>query len=454
MASRQQPVINCANCGTPFQADIKQVLDVGQDPSAKTRLISGQVTMAVCPNCGFENQVATPIVYHDPEKELLLINVPMELGMSQDEQETVVGRFIRDISDSLPQEQRKGYLLNPRRTFTLQGMIDTVLEADGITKEMIAERQEKLGLVQQFLQTPPDQLEALVQQHDDKLDADFFAMLTMTAESAMQGGQQDVAQQILSVRDAILPLTSYSEEMMAASQQREAMLQKVSADINAMGDNVTHRMLADLVVKHADDEAYLEIFASAVRPALTYEFFEQLTAIAENDRNKKTRRKAEQARDFLVDVLEVLDQQSQARVQQAVAALQSIAESRDINQAVQQNLGMIDDMFMAVLDANLQDAQQKEDMPRLQRLEAIYQAVNEVMIQNAPPEVRFLNELMMIEDTLEMRLKLVDEAPQYGEDLLRYLEMVIAQLESQGEQVMLERLREIHAEARKVIESE
>ena len=101
MAFLSQPVINCPNCGAPFQPKIDQVLDVGQDPSAKNRLVSGQATAAMCPNCGFANEIATPIVYHDPSKELLLINVPMELGMSQDEQETIHhpegdSHFIRD----------------------------------------------------------------------------------------------------------------------------------------------------------------------------------------------------------------------------------------------------------------------------------------------------------------------------------------------------------------------
>lgn len=454
MPSLQQPFITCANCGTPFQAEIQQVLDVSQDPSVKNRLVAQQVGQAVCPNCDFQNQVLTPLVYHDPQKELLLVNVPMELGLSQDEQEALIGRFIRQITDSLPPAQRKGYLLNPRRTFTLQGMIDAVLEADGITKEMVAERQQKLELVTQFLQAAPDEIEALVAQHDEQLDADFFSMLTMTAESAVQGGQQAAAQQIIQVRDAVLPLTTYGQEMMSISQQREEIMQRVSADINALGQNVTHRHLAELVVSHAADEDYLQVFASAVRPALNYQFFEILTEMAENEQNKKTRRMAAQARDYLLEILDVIDQQNQERVQQAVAVLQGIVQSEDVRQAVQHNLGMIDEMFMAVLEGNLQDAHEKQDTARAQKLQEIQHAVNDIILQNSPPEVRFINELIVIEDQLEMRLKLVEEAPQFGEQLLQYLEMVIEQLESRGDEVMLDRLRLIYDEAQKVIQPE
>ena len=45
-------------------------------------------------------------------------------------------------------------MLNPRRTFTMQGMIDTILQEDGITKEMLEERRKKLELVQTLHANP------------------------------------------------------------------------------------------------------------------------------------------------------------------------------------------------------------------------------------------------------------------------------------------------------------
>ena len=70
--------INCPNCRQPVTADIDQLFDVNIDPAAKQRLLSGAFNIIQCPHCGFQGQAATPIVYHDPEKELLLTYVPPE----------------------------------------------------------------------------------------------------------------------------------------------------------------------------------------------------------------------------------------------------------------------------------------------------------------------------------------------------------------------------------------
>ena len=146
--------IPCPNCNTPVPARIEQLLDVGRDPSAKTRLLSGSLNHLRCPACGFEGQAATPLVYHDPEKELLLTFTPMELNINKNEQEKIIGQIISRLSESLPAEQRKAYLLQPQGALTMQGLIDQVLEADGITKEEIEAQRAKMRLFEQFLPRP------------------------------------------------------------------------------------------------------------------------------------------------------------------------------------------------------------------------------------------------------------------------------------------------------------
>ena len=56
-------LVNCPNCKQPIQADIQQLFDVGQDPSAKQSLLSGAYNIVNCPHCGYQGNIATPIVY-------------------------------------------------------------------------------------------------------------------------------------------------------------------------------------------------------------------------------------------------------------------------------------------------------------------------------------------------------------------------------------------------------
>ena len=127
--------IRCPNCSNPIQAEIIQLVDVGQDPASKARLLSGTLNLAACSICGYQGQIATPLVYHDPAKELLLTFIPVEIGMPKDEQERVLGRLITQATQSLETEHRKGYLFQPQAVLTMQGLIERILEADGITKE-------------------------------------------------------------------------------------------------------------------------------------------------------------------------------------------------------------------------------------------------------------------------------------------------------------------------------
>ena len=71
--------INCPNCRQPIMADIDQLFDVSEDPTAKQKILSGAFNFASCPNCGYQGMIATPLVYHDADKELLLTYFPQSL---------------------------------------------------------------------------------------------------------------------------------------------------------------------------------------------------------------------------------------------------------------------------------------------------------------------------------------------------------------------------------------
>ena len=93
-----QTQIACPRCRQMIAANIEQLFDVTQDPQAKQRLLGGASNMARCPHCGYQGRLATPVVYHDNEKELLLTFFPPELGMPLNEQEKLIGPMIKQIT--------------------------------------------------------------------------------------------------------------------------------------------------------------------------------------------------------------------------------------------------------------------------------------------------------------------------------------------------------------------
>ena len=82
-----QTQITCPSCGTPFAAEVHQIIDVGRQPELKQMLLSGQLNVAVCPSCGTGGQLATAMLYHDPAHELFMIYVPQEMQLDQMQQQ-------------------------------------------------------------------------------------------------------------------------------------------------------------------------------------------------------------------------------------------------------------------------------------------------------------------------------------------------------------------------------
>src|SRR5215831_17676355 len=192
--------ISCPNCHQPFQAALEQYIDGGLDPQSKARLLSGRLNMAVCPNCHFQSMLTTPMIYHDGTKELLITFLPMELNLSQPDQQKAIG--------SLPHEQRKGYLFTPKMALTYQGLIEMILEADGVTKEMIEAQRLKMQLAQRFLQAEPAKWPDMVREYDAELDMEFFSILTATAQAAMAEGRRDAFERVIGMRDQLLQLST------------------------------------------------------------------------------------------------------------------------------------------------------------------------------------------------------------------------------------------------------
>ena len=64
-----QTQIACPRCRQMITANIEQLFDVTQDPQAKQRLLGGASNTARCPHCGYQGRLATPIIYHDADKE-------------------------------------------------------------------------------------------------------------------------------------------------------------------------------------------------------------------------------------------------------------------------------------------------------------------------------------------------------------------------------------------------
>lgn len=430
----------CPQCGQPVPAQVEQVIDVGRDPSAKARFLSGQTNTLLCPQCGYRAGLATPLVYHDPAKELLLIFVPMELGLPQQEQEQVTGQLIKAVMDNTPAEQRKGYLFQPRSVLSMQGMVEAILGADGVTPEMLEAQREKMRIVEIFLQANEDSLPGLAQQYDAQIDAEFFQILAVAAQNAQAAGRPELVQHAGQIQQTLLELTTVGQELLQESQAQEAAIETVVQALQGLGEGASLDDFLDLVIGFAGDDHYVQALVGLQYPAFDYNFFQALAGRIEQAQGEE-QAQLEALREQLSAMTNAIRQQQEASAGQAAQLLSGIMQSEDLEAAVRANIPNIDETFMAVLGANIQAAQEKGDLINSGRLKKVSDTITKLVEASVPPELRFISRVLQ-EETEEAAQAIMDaEAATFGPELLPLMDIMLEDVLARGEAVLADRLR-------------
>ena len=378
--------VSCPNCRQPVVAEINQLFDVNADPSAKSRLLSGSYNLVQCQYCGYQGNLASPIVYHDPEKELLLTFVPAELGLPRNDQERLIGSMINQVINKLPQEKRKGYLLNPQSTLTMQGLVERVLEADGITREMIQAQQQRMNLLQRLASVSDESVRAeIVRQEEALVDAEFFNLLNRLIEVSMMGGDRESAQQLTELQQSLLPLTSYGRELQAQSQEVEAAIK----DLQAAGKELTREKLLELIL-NAPNETRLSALVSLARPGMDYQFFQLLSERIDRAR-PDARKRLVDLRTSLLEMTQEIDRQLEEHRQQMRQLIEQILKSSDISAAMSQALSVVDEIFIQELQQMVDEARKQGDLERSSKLQ---QMVGVLQQASSPPELGLVEEYL------------------------------------------------------------
>jgi hypothetical protein len=381
-----QTQIACPRCRQMITANIEQLFDVTQDPQAKQRLLGGVSNMARCPHCGYQGRLATPIVYHDNEKELLLTFFPPELNMQLNEQERLIGPMIKQVTDRLPPEKRKGYLLKPIPNLTYESMIQTILSKDGITPEMLKEQQDRVQVIERLLQaSSKDVRSEIIKQNLNLFDEQFFALFSRLAQSAAGGGQEPVARAMVDLQNQLLEETEFGRNLKESVGELEA----ATKTLQEVGQGLTREKLLDIVIQSPGD-ARLRAYATIARGGMDYQFFQLLSeSIDRASGDEKVR--LESLREKLLEYTNEIDKQMEARYKQAQDFVESLLGQEDIEKAVRDNLNSFSQDAVDVVNQMLRQASEKNDYTRMGKLQKVVEILREV---STPPEVAFIEQLL------------------------------------------------------------
>jgi hypothetical protein len=436
---------SCPRCRQPIVADVQQLFDMTTDPTAKQKLLSPGTNTARCQACGYEGMMATPIVYHDPEKEFLLTYFPPELGLPLNAQEKQIGPLINQVVNALPAEKRKGYLFSPQTMFTFQTMIDKILEGDGITKEMIEAQQKRVGILQRLLTTSnsEDRI-TIIHQEVESLDGEFFAILGTVLESAMAQGDEKAAGLLKEIQMELLKETKVGQELLAQSTETQAAL-KLLQDASKSG--LTREKLLEILLGLKSENS-LTTVVSLTRSGLDYQFFQILSEqIDKADAEKK--QPLVNLRDTLLKLTLEIDKELKRRIEESTKLLNSILSELSIEEAVKKNLPRIDEFFSQSLQVEFEAAHQNNDVARIEKIQKVISVLEKESAP--PPEMEFIQQLLEVKDD-ESRIKILRDNPsKLNDNFLQTLNSIINEGETQNQSPqLLEALKTIYKNALRI----
>ncbi|MDI7276844.1 MAG: CpXC domain-containing protein [Anaerolineae bacterium] len=426
--------IRCPRCQTPYAAQIINVVDARLAPELKAALLAGYLNRAVCPSCGAVTSLSVPLVYHDPDKELLLVLVPTELNMTAQQQERLVGGLVQAIMSHVPPEERKGYFLRPQTVLTMQRLVESVLEADGVTREMIEAQNRRFRLLEEMLRAVGDEarLSALIEEHRGELDYAFLATLSSAAQEAALASDSSGAEQLQALRDRLL-----QDPQVAARVPRP------------LPPDATLEEALEQLLSVADDEPALAAMTAINRPAFDYLFFQGLTAEMDRARGAGDAARAERLaalRSRLLQEIEQQDRALQAAQQQDLRLLEEILRSPDREATIRDHLAEMDTLFLNTLSAAIEGARRQGDIERSARLDEVRNAILSMMAEAMPPELKLVNQLLGLEDVEERRAVLAESAGLLSEDLLALIDALHEELEGQGRERAARQLETVREE--------
>ena len=421
-----QTQIACPQCRQMITANVEQLFDVTQDPQAKQRLLGGISNTARCPHCGYQGRLATPIVYHDADKELLLTYFPPELRQPINEQERLIGPLIKTATDRLPPEKRKAYLLKPSANLTYESMIETILGKDGITPEMIKAQQERVILIEKLLQaTKPEVRSELIKQNTKLIDEQFFALFSRLAQGAQASGQENDAKQMDELQKQLLAETELGRQL----QESVGELETAAKTLQEAGDKLTREKLIELVIS-APNDARLRGYVSLARGGMDYTFFQNLTEKIDKTKDEE-KKKLEKLREKLLDYINEVDRQVETRYKQAQELIENILAKDDVEKSVKEHLNEFTQDAVDLASQLSRQASEKNDYARMGKLQKVLQVLQEASAP--PPEVALIERMLQTPDDAGVEALLKENETLVNDQFMETLSGLVAQMDSQSE---------------------
>ena len=442
--------VQCPNCGTPFVAPVFSIVDLGANPELRPLLLGGQINVAVCPKCGAGGPLSAPLLIHDPEHEFLGIFLPSQAGLSGEQTQKIIGELTQALMAKLPGEARRGYMLRPQQFFDWNRLMEKLWEFEGVTPEMLRRQGDQVELLQGLakISNDPTAMRLLLEQKKSLVDQELFSLLNRLLLTYRAQGPEELAEQLARVREFLLENTE-------AGQAIKAQEEEVRKALDQLRPEMTRDELLDLLLAHWEDneqgKMVVGTLLTAVAPLVDYQMLMDVSQRLERTTDPEERARILSLREFLLQFMQH-QQQSQAAVMERVQRLLSeVLQARDTKEALRAHAQELDELFLEVLAANIQDAESKGATAAAKRLRTVYDQALEILQESMPPAIRLLNQILSTQDEAEVRRLLQENRELLDEEFLAALEGLEERFRQDGNEALANRLKSLRAQVKLMV---
>ncbi|MBK8051327.1 MAG: hypothetical protein IPK16_32045 [Anaerolineales bacterium] len=436
--------VQCPSCGTPYVVPVFSIIDLGANPELLGALLGGQVNVAVCQNCGAGGALGAPLLVHDPGHEFLGVYTP-PTGIDDMQRQKIIGDLTQMLMRKLPQEQRRGYMLQPKQYMDWQRFMERLWEFQGVTPEMLRRQRQQTDLLQNLTRLADDEqaLDLMIERNRDLIDRQFFALLDRLMVMVSTQGDPQTAQQMMNMRSMLLDKTE-------AGRQVKALQDKIRAVLESIPQDATREDVLDKILGAWEGDDGREVATSiavTVAQILDYQFLLAVAERLEKATDPTERERLEELRALVLELQEQQRQNAQSVMAEAQEVLQAILEAPDTDEALRQNADLIDEAFLGLLAGNIDRAEKGGAKAAANRLRQIYDGALDILQERMPPELRLVNQLVNAPDKGAIKKLLEANRSVLNRDFIESLRALEDDFRGRGSVEVADKLKSIRAQA-------
>lgn len=436
--------IQCPNCGTPFQAAVFSIIDLGVNPELRQPLLGGQVNMASCPACGAGGVLSAPLMVHDPEHTFLGVLIPQQTQLNDLQAQKVIGEMSQALINQLPTEQRRGYMLQPRQFFDWESFLEKMWEFEGVSPEELRRQRDQGELINSLIRLSDDEaaMKMVVERRLELVDQDFLLMLSQLMQSMAQQGEEARFENLRSLRQHLLETT----EAGAAMKSLEETLRGAMARLKP---EMSREQFLDVLLDYWQPDGQGERIVGsllAMAPGMAdYQLLMTLAGRIDQADDPEERSALMALRDMIVEINDYQSQSQQAVLQRAQALFQEVMQAADTEAKLREHVDQIDELFLSLIASNLQQAEKNGATFAVKRLRKIYDTTINILQEQMPEDMQLLNQVLTAPDEATAYNILKEKRHLLSEDFIAALQELENRARGDNNQEMAHRLKQLRA---------